>query len=203
MTPAQLKLILPGVLDPNVWAKALNDAATEFDFASNTRMAAFVAQVGHESMNLNRLRENLSYSIRGLMATWPKRFPTEAAAAPFARNPERLANFVYANRLGNGEFASGDGWRFRGGGCIQLTGRANYREAGAALGEPLEISPQKIQIPSVAARAAGWFWKTHGCNELADAGDFDKITETINGPAMLGAAERRELWQKAKQVLCA
>jgi len=197
----QLKRILPRCLDPNLWTAALNAAAAEFDFGSNVRMAAFLAQVGHESDQLNAGRENLSYSVRRLMAVWPRRFPTEESALPYARNPERLANTVYADRLGNGSFASGDGWKYRGGGLLQLTGRANYREAGAAINQPLEISPAKIEIQLISARAAGWFWKAHGCNELADAGDFDKITETINGPAKVGLDARILLWRTAQQVL--
>lgn len=197
----QIKAILPQCLDPSIWADALNVAASQFDFDTPVRMAAFLAQVGHESVQLNRRRENLSYSMRGLMNTWPRRFPTEESTTGYVRNPERLANYVYANRLGNGDSASGDGWKYRGGGLIQLTGRGNYRDAGAALGVPLEDAPQKIELPIVAARSAGWFWQSHGCNELADAGEFEKITETINGPAKLGQKEREALWAKAKAVL--
>jgi putative chitinase len=201
ITPEQIKAILPQCLDPATWAKALNTACPQFGVDTPGRMAAFIAQVGHESVQLNRRRENLSYSMRALMNTWPKRFPTEESTTSFVRNPERLANYVYANRLGNGDFASGDGWRYRGGGLIQLTGRANYREAGDAIGVPLESMPQKVEQPDVAARSSAWWWSAHGCNELADAGNFEKITETINGPAKLGLEARGLLWLKAKQIL--
>lgn len=199
ITSTQIKAVLPQCLDPSIWADALNVAASQFDFDTPVRMAAFLAQVGHESVQLNRRRENLSYSMRGLMNTWPRRFPTEESTTGYVRNPERLANYVYGGRLGNTE--PGDGWKYRGGGLIQLTGRGNYRDAGAALGVPLEDAPQKIELPIVAARSAGWFWQSHGCNELADAGEFEKITETINGPAKLGQKEREALWAKAKAVL--
>lgn len=199
ITSTQIKAVLPQCLDPSIWADALNVAASQFDFDTPARMAAFLAQVGHESVQLNRRRENLSYSMRGLMNTWPRRFPTEESTTGYVRNPERLANYVYGGRLGNTE--PGDGWKYRGGGLIQLTGRGNYRDAGAALGVPLEDAPQKIELPIVAARSAGWFWQSHGCNELADAGEFEKITETINGPAKLGQKEREALWAKAKAVL--
>lgn len=199
LTAAQIKEIMPQCLDPSIWADALNVAASQFDFDTPVRMAAFLAQVGHESVQLNRRRENLSYSMRGLMNTWPRRFPTEESTTGYVRNPEKLANYVYAGRLGNTE--PGDGWKYRGGGLIQLTGRGNYREAAAALGVPLEDAPQKIEQPIVAARSAGWFWQSHGCNELADAGEFEKITETINGPSKLGHDARVLLWLKAKQVL--
>jgi putative chitinase len=201
VTAQQIKAILPQCMDPATWAKALNIACPQFGIDTPWRMAAFIAQVGHESVQLNRRRENLSYSVRALMNTWPRRFPTEQSATPYARNPEKLANYVYAGRLGNGDTASGDGWRYRGGGLIQLTGRTNYREAGEAIGVALEEAPQKIEQPDVAARSSAWWWQAHGCNDLADAGEFDKITETINGPAMLGAAARRELWAKAKLIL--
>lgn len=201
ITPQQLKQILPQCLDPTVWAKALNDICPQYGIDTPARFGMFLAQVGHESQHLNKRRENLSYSLRALMNTWPSRFPTEATATPYVRQPERLANYVYANRLGNGDAASGDGWRYRGGGLIQLTGRANYREAGGAIGVSLEDAPQKIELPDVAARSSAWWWQAHGCNELADAGDIGKVTETINGPAKLGLDARTMMWLKAKMVL--
>jgi putative chitinase len=201
MTPFQLKAIFPKCMDITSWAGVLDKIAVEFEINTPERMAAFVAQCGHESAEFNRLRENLSYSARGLMATWPTRFPTDAIAVAFARNPQRIANYVYANRMGNGPPESNDGWNYRGGGLIQLTGRANYRAAGKAIGVPLETAPSKIEQPLVAARAAGQFWQSHGLNELADSGEFEKITETINGPAKLGLAERKAFWEKAKYVL--
>jgi putative chitinase len=164
-------------------------------------MSIWLAQCGYESMSFNRQRESLSYSMLGLMKTWPSRFPTERSAVYYVQAPERLANLVYANRLGNGDAESQDGWKYRGGGIIQLTGRANYAEAGKALGVPLETQPVKIEIKSVSARVAGWFWKKRGCNELADASDFEGITGAINGPAMLGLEARRELAKTVYELL--
>jgi putative chitinase len=135
------------------------------------------------------------------MATWPARFPTEAFADTFARQPIKIANYVYAMRLGNGPPECNDGWNFRGGGIIQITGRTNYKAAARALDLPLDLQPAKIEQPLIAARVAGWFWRSHGLNELADTGDFERITETINGPAKLGLAERIAFWEKAKTVL--
>lgn len=201
MTPEQLKKILPLCRDPRTWQIALDAACKEFDITGKPRLSMFLAQIGHESAQLNSLRENLSYGVRGLMATWPRRFPTEASAMPFARQPERLANFVYADRLGNGNYQSGDGFKYRGGGVIQTTGKANYEQTGKALGIDLVAAPQKIEEHAVAARAGAWFWKVHGCNELADVGDIDKVTETINGPAKLGLAARMALWLTAQGVL--
>lgn len=201
LSPSQLKAIMPMVIDTTAWSDAVSIAADQFGINTPQRLAAFLAQIGYESVQFTRRRENLSYSVRALRNTWPGRFPTDDSAMPYARNPEKLANLVYANRLGNGDVASGDGWKYRGGGLIQLTGRANYRAAGEGLGLPLEDQPQRVEQPIVAARTAGWFWQTHGCNELADAGEFEKITETINGPAKLGQDARVLLWLKAKQVL--
>lgn len=201
ITAAQLLTVFPQCHDPNLWAARIRQVADEFDLSTKSRLSIFVGQCGHESNQFNRLRENLSYSKLGLMRTWPKRFPTEESTNSFVRNPQRLANFVYANRLGNSGYDSGDGFRFRGGGLIQLTGRDNYRKASAALGLPLEAQPAKIEDPAIAARVAGWFWQSHGCNELADANDFEGITKAINGPAMLGLEERRELAKKIYEVL--
>ena len=132
------------------------------------RVAAFLAQIAHESQELNRLVENLNYSAAALMSTWPKRFPTLADAEPYARQPERIANRAYANRLGNGAEQSGDGWRYRGRGIIQVTGRGNYHEIGAALALPLDVQPELLEQPANAALSASWFWKSHLLNPLAD-----------------------------------
>jgi len=117
-------------------------AAGRREVDSPIRMAAFLAQVAHESSELNVLAENLNYSAAGLRATWPKRFTSDAQARSYARQPERIANFVYTSRLGNGDEKSGDGWRFRGRGLLQLTGRSQYRAAGAELDLPLEAQPE-------------------------------------------------------------
>lgn len=190
LTPQQLRTVFPQCRDPNLWASILPKVADEFEINTKDRFAAWLAQCGYESAQFNATREDLSYSKLALMKTWPHRFPTEESALPFERNPERLANWVYANRLGNGNFESGDGWKFRGGGIIETTGRVNYRATGAGIGEPLETAPTKIVIPIVAARAAGWFWKFHNCNHFADERDMNAITLTINGPMKLGEKDR-------------
>lgn len=201
LTPDQLAKILPKCRDLRIWVAALEPAWERFGVTTPCRQAAFLAQAGHESAQFGVLRENLSYGIRGLMATWPARFPNEQAAVPFARQPQRLANWVYAGRLGNGPYESGDGYRYRGGGLLQITGRAQYEAAGAALGVPLVDAPQKIEQPAVAALASAWWWNEHGCNELADASEFDRLTEVINGPLKLGLEERKAIWQRAAAVL--
>ncbi|WP_236233701.1 glycoside hydrolase family 19 protein [Pseudomonas tohonis] len=188
-----------------VFVSAINRAVARFDITSPVRLAAFLAQVGHESGGLTRLVENLNYSAQGLANTWPARFKDangqpSALANQIARKPELIANAVYGGRLGNGPVASGDGWRYRGRGLIQLTGKANYKASGEALGVDLVAHPELLEQPEWACLAAAWFWKEHGLNELADAGKFEAITKRING-GLTGQAERIALRERAKAVL--
>ena len=203
----QLKQIMPACSSVDPWVGPLNAAMQEFDIGSRERIAAFLAQIAHESGELGRLTENLSYSAARLTQVWPKRFPSREAALPYERNPQRLADYVYANRLGNGNAASGDGWRYRGRGLLQLTGRGNYRSVGSALTLPLEASPELLEQPLPAARSAAYFWKTHGLNELADDHnsdnddeDFVTICVRING-GYAGLRHRQQYWARAKAVL--
>jgi putative chitinase len=198
----ELRRILPGLpadkraeILPNLQA-----AMDEFDINTRAREAAFIAQIAHESGGLTRFVENLNYSAQRLCQVFPKRFPSLAAAKPFDRNPEKIANSIYANRLGNGDPASGDGFRYRGRGVIQLTGRSNYREFGKTLGIDLEGDPDTAASPAVAFRTAAAFWKSRGCNELADKGDFKGVTLKING-GTIGLDERMKLFNLAKSVL--
>ncbi|HVT59483.1 MAG TPA: glycoside hydrolase family 19 protein [Thermoanaerobaculia bacterium] len=171
----------------------------EFDISTSLRVAAFLAQIAHESAQLKHLEEILNYSANGLLNTWPKRFTPETANA-YARQPERIANLVYGGRGGNGDEASGDGWRYRGRGLIQLTFRDNYRRAGEALGLPIEDQPDTVATPEIGSRSAGLYWKDNGLNTPADAGEFEKITRRING-GLAGQPERLAFYEKAKQVL--
>lgn len=207
LTEQQLSAIMPGCPNATAWTGALNSAMARFHIDSTPRMAAFLAQVAHESGQLTRLQENLNYSAKRLMQVWPKRFPTPEKAARYEKNPEKLANHVYAGRLGNGDEASGDGWCFRGRGLIQLTGRGNYRAAGRGIGLALEQQPGLLEQPEAAALSAAWFWESHGLNELADNRsndddneDFKTITRRING-GTVGLKERLALWERAKQAL--
>ena len=203
LTEDQLHRILPLLPLPKLqqYLPHLNLAMQVYEVNTMPRTAAFVAQTAHESAQYTRMVEGLFYTkATGLMATWPKRFPTEASALPYIRNEEKLANFVYANRMGNGDSASGDGFRYRGRGIIQLTGREKYRITGAALGVDLLGTPELAQTPEIAFKAAGLFWKSAGLNELADVGDFRTITQRING-GQKGAAEREKHHELAKSVL--
>ncbi len=182
------------------WAEPMAAAAALHDITSWKRLAAWLAQCSHESARFARLEEGLVYtSAQRIVAVFGQRL---ASIAPeLVRAPAALANAAYADRNGNGPRASGDGFRYRGRGLIQLTGRANYRRAGEGLGLPLEDEPGRVLEPSVAALTAAWYWREHGCNALADDGDIGGCTRVVNGPAMAGALERQELYRRALTAL--
>jgi len=163
------------------WVDPLNETFNRFGINSAVQQAAFIGQCGHECGNFRILEENLNYRAATLMKLWPKRFPTLEIANQYAGNPKKIANMVYANRMGNRDEASGDGYRFRGRGCIQLTGATNYYNAGKALGVDFWAEPDLVATPKFAALTAGWFWSTHKCNEAAQAKDWTKLTKIING----------------------
>lgn len=196
ITPAQLRAVFPTCRNPGVWCRAFDRTVDEFDLRPNHRLAMWLAQCGYESSSFNVLREVLAYrTVEQLRAVFPHEFPTDDSALRYVMNPNGLGNFIYANKLGNGDVASNDGFKYRGGGLIQLTGKANYEAAGKALGLDLVLRPTQIIIEPVAARTAGYFWQLKDLNAAADAGDFDYTTRAINGPGMKGAEERRALWQ--------
>ncbi len=206
LTAARLQTLMPLCPDPKGWVSPLNGAMKRFEINTPARAAAFLAQAAHESGELRWLVERLGYSAPRLMAVWPRRFPTLAIAQGYANAPERLANFVYANRLGNGDAASGDGWRYRGRGIFQITGRGNYRRIGEALGLPLEDEPARVEQPEVAALTAAQFWQSRGLNELADdrsddndGADFETICVLVNG-GREGLASRRAYWDAARAL---
>jgi putative chitinase len=208
VTESIIRTALPDCRDPGGWASALNSAMQAFEINTKMRAASFLAQTAHESGHFGRLVEGLVYSTPArLMAVWPKRFPTEASAAPYVRNEAALANFVYANRMGNGDVASGDGFRFRGRGLIQTTGRSNYAQAAAALDLDLLSHPELLEQPANAARSAAFYWKSNGLNALADdetgdddLEDFTTITKKING-GTVGLQERFALFQAFSGLL--
>lgn len=167
-------------IDP-VWTDALNETFQRFNILTPIQQASFIGQCGHECGNFRILEENLNYRAETLMKLWKARFPTIEIANEYARNPKKIANKVYANRMGNRDEASGDGYRFRGRGCIQLTGHANYFHAGQACGEDFVMQPDLVATPRYAAMTAGWFWDTHKLNQYADKQDFLMMTKKING----------------------
>lgn len=185
--------------DAERWLEPLNAALARWEINTPDRVAMFLAQCGHESGGFRRLTENLNYTAAQLLRTWPNRFTADDAAA-MALQAEKIAERAYGGRMGNAAEGGGDGWRFRGRGVIQLTGRENYRLAGQALGIDATGSPEQLAEPAVAAQVAGWYWATNGCNALADAGDYAGITRRING-GMNGWDDRVRWLAKVRSIL--
>jgi putative chitinase len=184
------------------WGDALNVTFNRFGINTPKQQAAFIGQCGHECGNFRILEENLNYKAATLVKLWPKRFPSLEIASQYAGNPKKIANMVYASRMGNRDEQSGDGYRFRGRGCIQLTGSANYFHAGQALGIDFTADPDQVATPKYAALTAGWFWATHGCNDLAEAGNWMGLTKKING-GTIGLDDRIAHTNQALAVLSA
>lgn len=201
LTTQQLKQLLPNTPKIDDWCFVLNDVLPKYDINSVNRVASFLAQCMHESANFTALKENLNYSATGLIRTWPKRFTTTEMVNHYAREPEMIANFVYANRLGNGDELSGDGWKYRGRGLIQLTGKSNYQAFANSVGMNINDVPNYLETFKGATEAACWFWKNNKLNTYADVGDIKSMTKAINGPAMLGLYERQNNYDKALTVL--
>lgn len=179
------------------FAEPLAAACDEFEINTPQRLAAFLAQIGHESGNLRFVKENLNYSAQGLRKTFPKYFPTDDVATQYQRNPEAIANRVYANRMGNGSESSGDGWRYRGRGLIQLTGKDNYMKCM----KELNIGdPGYFETPEGASRSAGWFWSSRKLNAEADVGDIRKMTKLING-GFIGLEDRIKHYEHILHIL--
>jgi len=178
---------------------ALNAAMEEFEINTPQRMSMFLAQCCHESNYFRVTKENLNYKAEGLLKIFPKYF-RDVDPADYAHNPEKIANRVYSNRMGNGDEASGDGWRYCGRGLIQLTGKDNYERCGSSLGVDLISNPDWLLDPKYAALSAGWFWNKHGLNELADSQEHGIITKRING-GTLGLDDRILKTTKALSVL--
>lgn len=188
------------------WLPHLNTTLEEFDISTPLRQAAFIAQTAHETGNYRRWVENLNYSTpERIYAMFKSRFHSVDDCRPYVRSPEALANRVYANRGGNRDGASGDGWRYRGRGWIQITFADMYVKCGLALGLLLTETPELLEDPDLAVRSAGWYWSAHGLNDYADAGAINPISGIINrgSPTKVaaGAAEREYGFVKAYEVL--
>ena len=211
MNPTSPLLLAVGVKDPAKWLDAIVETCVEFEINTPQRIAGFLAQTSHESGGYTMLTENLNYRAATLAACWPNRFavmgpdkkpkkengkliPT-AVANSIAGKPELIANLVYSSRMGNGPAESGDGWKYRGRGLKQLTGKDNYTRCGAALGLDLVNNPDFLLEPIAAARSAGWFWKTNHLSDFADKGDILGMTKKING-GTIGLAERQAKYDK-------
>lgn len=204
LTIPRLLAVMPraGVDLASAFIGPLNQSMVRWQIATRPRIAAFLAQAAHESGELRHLEENLNYSAEALVRVWPKRFTPEAAQT-CAHSPELIANRVYADRLGNGDADSGDGWTFRGRGIFQLTGRSNYGDCSIAISgdaDTLIVNPELLTTPEYACESAGWFWNARGLSDLADRGGFEDITRKING-GLNGQPERLAYWNRAIAML--
>jgi putative chitinase len=203
MSPTQLAAAIGCTLDrATKWHPHIAEAMARFDITTPNEMASFIAQLAHESAHLSRLEENLNYSADGLAATWPARYRDKATSKPnqlallLHRRPVAIANNCYANRMGNGDVATGDGWRYRGRGPIQITGKSNYERCGKAIGVPLLSNPDLLLEPRAGALSAGWFWHVNGLDKHDDDASVLAETKIINGGTN-GLAERQKFFNIA------
>lgn len=209
MTPTIEQLQAAKIKNPEKWIDAIIATCQEFEINTPQRIASFLAQTSHESGGYTMLSENLNYRAATLAACWPNRFavlgadkkpvkengklvPT-AVANSIAGKAELIANLVYSSRMGNGPAESGEGWKFRGRGLKQLTGKDNYTRCGSSLGVDLVSNPDLLLEPMYAARSAGWFYKTNNLSSFADIGDIKGMTKRING-GFIGLEQRQSLY---------
>lgn len=191
-------------IDPNL-VDPFNETFQRFGILTPAQQASWIGQCGHECGNFRILEENLNYRAPTLLKLFPKTpkrqwgFTPEEAAA-YEKQPQKIANRIYSNRMGNRDEASGDGWRFRGSGFLQLTGHANFYHAGQALGVDFVMQPELVRTPMYAAQTAGWFWQTQKLNQYADNGDFVTMTKRING-GTIGLEDRIKHINHALHVL--
>jgi len=202
LTLDQLKQLLPKNPYVDHWHRVLAQLLPDYEISTPQRVAAFLAQCAHESGEFTALKENLNYRAPTLRKVFPKYFPTDDIANEYANKPnkqEAIANRVYANRMGNGDEASGDGFRFCGRGLIQLTGRENYSWFAASVGISVEEASEYLQTFEGAAQSACWFWENNNLNAFADTGDFVTMTKRING-GTIGLDDRIAHYKHALQV---
>lgn len=203
LTKEQLKQLLPKNPYIDQWHGALAQLLPEYGIDTSQRIAAFVAQCAHESGNFVFLKENLNYRAPTLRKLFSKYFPTDALAEEYASKPnkqEAIANRIYANRMGNGNEASGDGFRYCGRGLIQLTGKENYSWFAASLEIPVEEASEYLQTFEGAVQSACWFWETNNLNQWADKGDILTLTKRING-GTIGLEDRIKHYEHALHTL--
>ena len=200
LTASQLKQMVPGITHVDHWIEAFDQLLPDYEINTPKRVAAFIAQCAHESGGFKFLKENLNYKAESLMKTFPKYFSDKDTANAYAKQPAKIANRVYANRMGNGDEASGDGFKYCGRGLIQLTGKSNYSWFAASL----EISPEEasayLETSEGAAQSACWFWESNNLNVEADAGDIKKMTKKING-GYIGLDDRIKHYEHALHIL--
>ena len=199
ITKEQLSKLIPKNPYIDQWYEALSVLLPDYEINTPNRIAAFIAQCAHESASFTALQENLNYRAETLSKVWPKKFPP-AVAQQYAHKPEAIANLAYASRMGNGNEASGDGWRYCGRGLIQLTGKDNYTAFADSIGITPEEVSDYVQTFEGAAQSACWFWETNNLNQYADSGDIETMTKRING-GTLGLEDRKKHYEHAKHIL--
>ena len=199
-TKKHLEEILPNTSYLDEWYSALSKLLPEYDITTPERVAAFMAQCAHESGGFKTLKENLNYKAESLCKVFPKYFPNVELASQYAHQQEKIANKVYGNRMGNGDEASGDGYRYCGRGLIQLTGKDNYSAFAESIETPVEELPEYLSTFEGAVQSACWFWETNNLNQYADSGDILTMTKRING-GTIGLEDRKKHYEHALHVL--
>lgn len=199
ITPEQFKKCFPNNKEAGTWSKELNTLLPRYEINTLLRIVAFFAQCGHESNGFTIVRENLNYSAGALLVIWPSRFTPEIAKQ-YERKPDKIADRVYANRMGNGPEESGDGWKYRGRGLIQLTGKSNYISFAKAIGLKYEEVTSYLETKAGALESACWYWTVNRLNAIADTGDMRKMTKIING-GLNGIEDRLTKYEKIKTIL--
>ena len=198
-TQQQLKEMIPRNPYVQQWYEAISSILPEYEINTPQRVAAFLAQCAHESGGFVFLKENLNYKAASLRKVFPKYFPDDATAARYAGKGEMIANRVYANRMGNGDEASGDGFRYCGRGLIQLTGKDNYTFFAGSLDIPVEEASEYLQTFEGAVQSACFFWEQNNLNKWADAGDILTLTKRING-GTIGLEDRIKHYEHALHI---
>ena len=202
LTADQFSKLFPRCEDPNGWVDAMNEVFPKYEIDTPKRIAAFIAQCGHESGGWRTFSENLNYSAKALDAVFGKYFVRAGRDAnDYARQPEKIANIVYAGRMDNGDTDSGDGWRYRGRGPIQLTGKANYAKFSEDMDVDAVDNPDQVsEDKEVALMSAIWYWNSNNLNRYADSGDIKTLTKRING-GYIGLEDRIHHWEEAMKAL--
>jgi putative chitinase len=201
-TEEAVQALIPKAKNIDEWYRNLDEILPQYDIDTPERVAAFMAQCGHESGGFTVMQENLNYSAKGLRGTFGKYFANDDIAKQYERKPEKIANRVYSNRMGNGDEASGDGWTYRGRGIVQITGKNNYTKCSLAMFEDNTLleSPDLLLEVEYAIHSACWFWTASKLNDLADSADMKTMTKRING-GYIGLEDRIAHYNHAIEIL--
>ena len=202
LTEEHIKALMPGNDNWRDWVDPIHDLFGKYGIQSKERIAMFIAQCGHESLDFRVMEENLNYSANALSRVWKKYFGPDKGRDPqdYHRKPEKIANVIYANRMDNGDTASGDGWRFRGKGAIQVTGRYNTTKFAEYIGKEVNAANDYLLTTKGALEGALWYWDARNLNEPSDDQDIRKVTKLING-GYHGLEDRKQRYMRALAIL--